>query len=155
MLIFPTYLGIGTLSTTRASSELARDGDTTSVSESDVWLCFFFHNGKEYDFESILGRLERSGMRTHSLSNLTTRLLPSASELEPGIIIDEVRTVRSGRKTVLVIVADIGYRWRKGQRKGGVKEEKWYDPTARSCWCRLKGSSAFGPRQAALSELIW
>lgn len=120
MLIFSTYLGIGTLSTTRASSELAvapRDGDTTSVSESDAWLCFFFHNGKEYDFDSIFGRLERSGIRTHSLSNLTTRLLPSASELAPGIMIDEARTVISGRKTVLVIVADIGYRWRRGRQR--------------------------------------
>lgn len=110
-------------------AEAPGDVDATSVSESDRWLCFFFHSGKEYDFESILGGLERSGMRIHSLSNLTTRLSASVPVLAPGIIIDEVLMPISGRKTVLVIVADIGYRREEGRREG--RAEKWYDLPAR------------------------
>jgi hypothetical protein len=69
-------------------------------------------------------------MRTHSSSNLTTRLSPSVSVLAPGIIIDEVRMENSGRRTVLVIVADIGCRWEGGRRAG--RAEKWYDLNAQS-----------------------
>jgi hypothetical protein len=71
LAIVGTNLGRGTLSircalSSRACSFVVRSG-------SD-WVCFFFHRGREYDFESNIGRRESefdSGMRTHSSSNRT------------------------------------------------------------------------------------
>lgn len=81
--------------------EEAGNGDSASESE----YIFFFHSGKEYDLESPFVLM--SGIRTHSLSNRTTRpLLLSMLLLEAPI-------PSGGRKIVLVVVdtiVAIGYR---------------------------------------------
>lgn len=74
-------------------------GGADSASESEDWFGFFFHNGKVYDLKSSFGRL--SGIRTHSLSNLTTR----AMLLSMILLVWEDAIPSGGRKTGLVVVA--------------------------------------------------
>ena len=73
-------------------------GSGGSVSESEYWLSFFFHSGKEYDLESPFVLM--SGIRTHSLSNRTTRPLLLSIVLAAPI-------PSGGRKIVLVVVDTI------------------------------------------------
>jgi hypothetical protein len=78
-------------------SVLEDAGSGDSASESEDWFNFFFHSGKEYDLESPFALM--SGIRTHSLSNRTTRpLLLSMLALEAPI-------PRGERNIVLVVVA--------------------------------------------------
>lgn len=77
-------MGIGTLKTTWVSSA---GGEVPVLSsESEVpGVGFFFHKGSEYDFVSILGRLDRcwdSGIRIHSSSNRTTRVSDGSMKAE-------------------------------------------------------------------------
>lgn len=69
-------------------------GSESSVTESEGWFSFFFHRGKEYDLESFV---VISGIRTHSLSNRTTRPLLLSMSAVGGPI------PRGGRKIVLVV----------------------------------------------------
>ena len=69
--IVGTNLGRGTLRIRCALSSRAWSFVVRSGSER---VCFFFHRGREYDFESNRGRREcefDSGMSTHSSSNRT------------------------------------------------------------------------------------
>jgi hypothetical protein len=74
-----------------------------SVSESEVWLGFFFHKGNEYD---LVSPFVMSGMRTHSLSNRTARPLLLSMSVLGGPI------PRGGRNIVLVVVTIVAIRYR-------------------------------------------
>ena len=74
----------------------------SSTSESEYWWDLFFHSGNEYDFVRTTGNLEREqldfGIKTHSLSNLTTRLqLACSGEPIPGNMNDPMVDVFSKR----------------------------------------------------------
>jgi hypothetical protein len=71
------YLGTGTLKMRWVVSSRSLVSSSNTVSG-----IFLFHKGSEYDFVTILGRLDwTSGMSTHWLSNRTTRLVVGVARM--------------------------------------------------------------------------
>lgn len=84
----------------------AEEPNGSSTSESDVGYPLLLHNGKATDFVTTRGSLDLemiSGIKTHSLSNLTRRPEASGSgEAIPGSMNDSVVELAS---TMMVEVA--------------------------------------------------
>jgi len=133
---------------TRESSglgDLADERVESSSSESD--RCpFRFHNGSEYDLVMTTERLVfgLSGMRMHSLSNLT-RPSSSSGEAMPGNINEADASIDSTMVAVVTVVEfgmpeEEGTRWWWSQDKlecelHSVKKVKWCDSL---CMSRLR-----------------
>lgn len=102
---------------------------TTAVSSTSESGDLFFHSGNEYDLVRTTGNLERVvvgdfGIRTHSLSNLTTRLAcsgkPSSKE--------------SSRITAVVVAILEG---------GGFERRKYIKMVRQFFWSHQFSSSPF------------
>jgi len=141
---------MGTLMMTRESSglgDLADERVESSSSESD--RCpFRFHSGSEYDLVMTTERLVfgLSGMRMHSLSNLTRPSWSSSSgEAIPGNINEADASIGSTMVAVVTVVGfdmpeEEGTRWWWSQDKlecelHSVKKVKWCDSL---CMSRLR-----------------